>query len=227
VFREFGPLSGSTVRAMFEYAPGGTSGLLGQHTFDLEARYYQRLFGTGVFAVRARGFRSAGPYPTYTYFGGVADMRGYDYLQFIGQNAFYSNAELRFPIIEAMLTPLGVLGGVRGVFFFDIGAGWYDNTGFKFATSSDQVYRPQVGIVQDPSGNLVPIYGDPVTISGFRLVDSRASYGIGLETFVLGLPMHFDWAWRTMFNKQWETYVYGSSSAFRHPKFQFWIGYDW
>jgi len=49
-------------------------------------------------------------------------MRGYEYLQFIGQEAFFANAELRFPLIEAMLTPLGVLGGIRGVFFANLGA---------------------------------------------------------------------------------------------------------
>ena len=41
-------------------------------------------------------------------------------------------------------------------------------------------------------------------VSGFRLVDGRASYGFGLETFALGFPIHFDWAWRTLFNKSWE-----------------------
>ena len=34
-----------------------------------------------------------------------------------------------------------------------------------------------------------------------KLVDGRASYGIGLETFALGFPIHFDWSWRTLFNK--------------------------
>ena len=41
-------------------------------------------------------------------------------------------------------------------------------------------------------------------VDGFRLVDARASYGIGLQTFALGMPMHFDWSWRTLFNKDWE-----------------------
>ena len=35
-------------------------------------------------------------------------------------------------------------------------------------------------------------------------MDARASYGIGLETFALGFPIHFDWAWRTLLNKDWE-----------------------
>ena len=66
-------------------------------------------------------------------------------------------------------------------------------------------------------------------MTGFRLQDSRASYGIGLETFALGFPIHFDWSWRTMFNKDWEDVVFaaaGGHDEFRKPRFSMWIGYD-
>ena len=49
------------------------------------------------------------------YFGGNSELRGYEYLEFLGNKAFFANAELRFPLIEAALTPLGVVGGLRGV----------------------------------------------------------------------------------------------------------------
>ena len=67
------------------------------------------------------------------------------------------------------------------------------------------------------------------TDDGYRLRDGRASYGIGLETFALGFPIHFDWTWRTTFNKAWEDVLFassGGSAAFRKPRFQVWIGYD-
>ena len=71
---------------------------------------------------------------------------------------------------------------------------------------------------------------DGATLSGsVRLVDSRASYGISLQTFALGFPVHFDWSWRTLFNRDWEDIVFsqsGGSEAFRKPKFTMWIGYD-
>jgi len=75
-------------------------------------------------------------------------------------------------------------------------------------------------------------------VSGFRLQDARASYGIGLETFLLGFPIHFDWAWRTLLNPAWENIVYGCTSVdgsgqcvssaadVRRPRFAVWIGYD-
>ena len=80
-----------------------------------------RLGTNGVLAFRARGFKSWGEFPGYIYFGGNSELRGYDYLEFLGNKAFFANAELRFPLIEAALTPLGVIGGLRGVLFFNLG----------------------------------------------------------------------------------------------------------
>jgi hypothetical protein len=131
VFREFGPLKGSTMRLAYEVAPKiGNS--LSRQTLDGDARYYLRLGGSGLLALRARGFKSFGDTPDFIFFGGNSEMHGYDYLQFVGQNAFFGNAELRFPLIEAMLTPIGVLGGVRGVGFFNVGYGSFDGSGFRF-----------------------------------------------------------------------------------------------
>jgi len=237
VFREFGPLAGNTMRFNYDVAPkiGST---LSRQTFDADARYYQRIASSGVLALRARGFKSIGEFPDYMYFGGNSEMRGYQYLEFIGQNVAFANAELRFPIIEAALTPLGVIGGVRGVFFANVGGGWFRGQGFKFATSDSERFPTIVDYQRDAAGRIltdpvtllpIPIYGADQTVSGFRLRDGRASYGIGLETFALGFPIHFDWAWRTLFNKGWEDILFaadGGSSAFRKPRFGVWIGYD-
>ena len=98
---------------------------LSRQTFDGDVALYCDS-AAAVCSPRARGFKSIGDFPDYQYFGGNSEMRGYDYLQFIGQNIAFANAELRFPIIEAALTPIGVVGGVRGVFFANIGGGWFD-----------------------------------------------------------------------------------------------------
>ena len=237
IFREFGPLAGSTMHLGYDYAPK-IGNFLSRQTIDTDARYYQRLATSGVLALRFRGFRSYGGYPDFLYFGGNSEMRGYDYLQFVGQNAIFANAELRFPIIEAALTPIGVIGGIRGVFFANIGAGWFDNQDFQFFANGNETIQPIIGyerdalfqLVLDPDTGLpIPIYGPDVTVHGFRLHDGRASYGIGLETFALGFPIHFDWAWRTLFNEQWENvafYQSGGSRLFREPQFAVWIGYD-
>jgi hypothetical protein len=245
VFREFGPLAGSTMRVGYDIAPkiGNT---LSRQTFDIDARHYLRLGGSGLLATRFRGFKSSGEYPDFIYFGGNSELRGYDYLQFAGQNVGFVNAELRFPLIEAALTPIGVIGGIRGVFFAGMGSAWFNgqpsadpctSSGYNFSTSSTEICAPQVDVkrdsqgfpIADANGNPIPVYGPPRIIDGFRLKDGRASYGLGLETFALGFPIHFDWSWRTLFNKDWEDVLFatqGGSSAFRKPRFAVWIGYD-
>ncbi len=229
VFREFGPLAGNTMRLAYEYAPSAGS-LLGRQTADVDLRYYQRLGGSGLLALRGRGFKSWGDAPDFIYFGGNSEMRGYNYLEFLGQNAAFLNAELRFPLIEAMLTPLGVLGGIRGVFFANMGGANFEGQSFKWFSNKDEIFTPVVNYNQNPiTGDITPVNGPPQRISGLRLVDARASYGIGLETFALGFPVHFDWSWKTLFNKEWEDALFaygGGSSAFRKVKFAVWIGYD-
>jgi hypothetical protein len=235
IFREYGPLSGKTMRFAYDVSPKiGNS--LSRQAVDLDARWYQRLAGNGVAAFRLKGFRSWGNYPDFFYFGGNSEMRGYDYLSFIGNEGFFANAELRFPLVEAMLTPIGVLGGIRGIFFANVGTAHFyqqDSTqqGYKFATSKSEVYPSLIDIncsQPNPDGSCTPVYKN-VTVNGFRLRDGRASYGVGLESFILGFPIHFDFSWRTLFNKTWEDALFaytGGSSKFRKPQFNVWIGYD-
>jgi Tol biopolymer transport system component len=228
VFREFGPLAGNTMRLSYEVSPA-IGDTLGRQTADVDARYYLRLGGTGLLALRAKGFKSWGDAPDFTYFGGNSEMRGYEYLEFLGSEAAFLNAELRFPFIEAMLTPIGILGGIRGVFFANMGGARFEGQPFQWLTSKSEIYTPVLRYDESPLGQLTPVLGRPTRVDGLRLVDARASYGIGLETFALGFPVHFDWAWRTLFNRDWEDLRFaavGGSSAFRKARFAMWIGYD-
>ena len=237
VFREFGPLAGRTMRVGVEFAPKIGEATMSRKTLDADARYYLRLGGNGLLALRARGFRSWGDSPDFLYFGGNSEMHGYDYLSFIGDRAGFLNAELRFPLIEAMLTPLGVLGGIRGVLFANMGGGSFGQSTdpatptapFKWASTSSEVYTPILSYDQISAFQQGPVYGEPTTVKGLRLIDARASYGLGLETFALGFPVHLDWSWRTLLNKDWEDLrfaAFGGSAAFRKPQFTVWIGYD-
>ena len=228
VFRQYGPLSGNTVRAEFNYAPPVGS-FLSRQTLDLDARTYLRIGSNGVAALRLKGFKSWGDFPDFTFFGGNGDLRGYDYLQFIGHNAALANAELRFPLIEAMATPIGVLGGIRGTFFFNFGVAGFNGQEFDPWTSDPLIVRGVESFTLNSAGQVQEIYGPPVQVDGFRLVNGRASYGFGLTTFALGFPVHFDWAWRTLFNRAWEDVVFaqeGGSDEFRRVRFSLWLGYD-
>ncbi|HXW04572.1 MAG TPA: hypothetical protein VD833_05020 [Vicinamibacterales bacterium] len=240
VFREYGPLSGSTMSLGYEYAPAFGE-LLSRQTVDGDVRYYVRLGTNGVLALRGRAYKSWGDFPGYFYFGGNSELRGYDYLSFLGNKGGFANAELRFPIIEAALTPIGVVGGLRGVFFLNFGAAGYEGVPVTVWTSDTTIETPILGYQFDPTSpsGARPVFGTPREVSGFRLIDSRASYGFGLQTFALGFPIHFDWSWRTLFNRDWEDVLFaypaaldgftgdnGGSEWFRRVKFSMWIGYD-
>ena len=112
--------------------------------FDGDARHYLRIGTSGLLATRIRGFKSIGDFPDFIYFGGNSEMRGYDYLQFAGQNVVFANAELRFPLIEAALTPIGVIGGIRGVFFANIGGGWFNSQPSSAASACPVGHHVQV-----------------------------------------------------------------------------------
>jgi len=216
------------VRGGYEVAPkiGNT---LSRQTADIDARFYQRIGGTGLLALRARAFKSWGEAPGFLYFGGNSELRGYDYLSFLGSNAAFFNAELRFPLIHAMLTPVGVLGGIRSVLFAGMGGGWFEGQPFSWGTNKDALYTPIIGYRQTSLVTQEPIYGPPTPVSGLRLEDARASYGIGLETFALGFPIHVDWSWKTLLNRDWEDLkfaAFGGSHEFRKPVVTFWMGYD-
>ena len=242
IFREFGPLSGNTMRVSYEVAPP-IGDALNRQTVDVDLRKYIRLGASGVLALRGRGFTSWGDTPDFIYFGGNSELRGYEYLEFLGSQAAFFNAELRFPLIEAMLTPIGVMGGIRGVMFVGLGGGAYDGRStdpfrsgqkFKAFANNGEVFTPLINsepIFNPITGQVefLPVYGAPRFVNGFRLVDARGSYGIGLETFALGFPVHIDWSWRTLMNRDWEDVIFaaqGGSREFRRAQFGFWIGYN-
>ena len=201
-FREFGPLAGSTVNVSFELSPKVGS-MISRRTFEFDARKYLRVAGTSMLlAARVRGFSSTGDQPRLFGFGGNMEMRGYNYNSFVGSKGGFASVELRIPLIDVMLTPIGLLGPVRGTVFGNVGGAHYPDEPFQFSTKG-----PGVSFVNDP------LFGQAV--DGRRLVDGRASFGVGVQAFLLGMPMHFDWSWLT------DLKVRSTS-----PRFQFWVGYD-
>ncbi|HVR70801.1 MAG TPA: BamA/TamA family outer membrane protein [Vicinamibacteria bacterium] len=200
-FREFGPLAGHTFSIGLQTAPS-VGGLLSRHTVDVDARKYFRLGQGTVFALRARGFKSGGENPDIFYFGGNMELRGFPYRSLVGNEGFFANAELRIPLIDVMKTPLGILGPVRGTLFAGAGSAKWKGQPYDFVTRD-----PGISYLRDP------IFGEPV--SGLRLVDGRASYGMGLQFFFLGYPLHFDWIKIT-----------DLKTATPGWRFDFWIGYD-
>ena len=211
--------------------------LLSRQTLDGDARYYLRLATNGVLAFRARGYKSWGEFPGYLYFGGNSELRGYDYLEFLGNKAFFLERRAALPADRS-----GADAARR-----DWRPAWHRvrrHRRRRLRRRADEGVHPRsdhrhaaarVRAELHDTLTYDPVYGPPKTIDGFKLVDGRASYGVGLETFALGFPIHFDWSWRTLMNKDYEDYVFAyqgiqegetGSKWFRKPRFTVWIGYD-
>lgn len=127
-------------------------------------------------------------------------MRGYPYLGFVGHRGFYGNAELRFPLVNALFTPIGFFGGVRGTMFFNVGGAAYNNESFSPFAFGGETRISRI---------------DGSLIDGIGLGDAVASYGIGVTMNMFGIPFHFDWAKLTDF-----------ATTLPGWKFDFWMGYD-
>ena len=206
-----------------------------RQTIDVDARKYFRLGGSGLFAMRARGFKSWGENPGFMYFGGNSEMRGYDYLSFVGQDAFYLNAELRFPLIEAMATPIGILGGIRGTLFANLGAAGFEGEPLKVYHDHDDrapsrrtvpatngphpsCVWPAVLIERIPAGRLARVVRHQPADLRPRL--PRALRLVVADALQQGLGR------RGLRAEGIQDGMTGSSWL-RKPKFTMWIGYDW
>ena len=89
----------------------------------------------------------------------------------VGTRVFFVNLEFRFPLIYLAATPIGLVGPIKGVFFFDTGGAWFKGQDYDFFEKD----------------------------GGIKLQDGLASLGFGLQVNFLGYPLHFDWVYSTDF----------------------------
>lgn len=195
-FASFGPSMGYTFKvSISKYFDVGKN-FLDSYAVDFDVRKYFRLSTNTVFALRLNGFRSGGKFPLLYWTGGNNTIRASYFRSLTGNNGFIFSSELRFPLINYMSTPIGILGPIRGVFFFDLGGVWLDKPIFD---------SPDVPIQKT---------GFKFFSDNYVLQDPISSYGFGLEANLFGYPFHFEWIYRTNMK---ESKFYG---------FKFWIGYD-
>ncbi len=202
----FGPISGRRWRLEGDYAPdiGGNdkstainpnaSAITSSAALDL--RQYVPFTQRIGFAFRVFGGASWGQVPNVFYFGGLDDMRGFNFREFVGDRAFYTNLELRFPLLDALVLPFAALQGIRGRIFLDVGGAWFDYAGETFKFWDHDLNR------------LAP--DDFAT--GQR--GAKSSYGWGLTANVLGLDLNWDFA------KRWD----GRETLSKGFETTFWIG---
>ena len=70
-------------------------------------------------------------------FGGLNQLRGWEFREFIGSKLAWSNLELRFPLIDLMDFPFLRLIDIRGKLFLDVGTAWFENDVFYDPADGD------------------------------------------------------------------------------------------
>jgi hypothetical protein len=162
----FGPLSGSGYSINYtEYIPVGS--YLDRRNFTADLRHYLKLGRRSLFAQRFVSANSYGDNPNFFYAGGDNTVRGIPYRTMVGTRVFYYNAELRFPLIDALVTPVLGFGGIRAVFYFNMGSAWTPLLGEKIDLFTDGKFGP----------------------------NGKASYGFGVNINFF-LPLHIDYSWK-------------------------------
>ena len=172
-FANYGPNMGHT----FKFSVGKYfklfSNSLDAYTMEGDFRQYLRIDNQTLLAFRLSGFYSGGKNPLLFWSGGNNSLRAAEFRSLVGNKGFFFNAEFRFPLITAALTPIGVIGPIRGVFFFDLGGFWFNDQKFDFFEEGQK----------------------------FKLKDPLASYGYGIEFFLFGYPLHVEWVYKTNFKE--------------------------
>lgn len=166
VFSSSGPVSGGRWRLDANYAPNlDESGTLAS-TVSLDVRRYVPLSRRTSLAFRLFGGAAFGDFPAPFYFGGLDTVRGFDFRELVGDRAFFANAELRFPLVDVLATPVVAFRGIRGRLFLDVGAAYFSEVGsFDFWNSDER-----------------------------RLEDGISSYGWGVTVDFGGLDLNWDFA---------------------------------
>lgn len=198
-FKYFGPAAGNTFRLSVTQALPVSESFFSNTTVEADLRQYVNLGDDFLFAFRFEGFASRGKNPYVFYFGGNNQVRSAYYLNIIANEAWYANAEFRFPLISSMNTLLGQIGPVRGVFFFDISRSKIQGYPAKFYRYTD-------------TSSFLPLEFDAI-----------GSYGYGITFFFLGLPFHLEFVKRLEFPR-----ITNPLDVQSYGKFEtkFWIGFD-
>ncbi len=177
IYGPAGASGGHRLSLSASYAPDlDESGTL-TSTLRLDARKYLPITRRMVFATRLWGQFSDGNFPDFAIFGGLDTVRGFDIYDLVGDQGFFANFELRFPLIDLFVTPVFAFQGIQGRIFLDVAGAWFkDVQSFRF-WNSDQS----------------------------RLEDAVSAYGFGITVRFFGLDLHWDFAKRWDFKESGES----------------------
>lgn len=189
------PTKGTRANVTLEASPKWGSSGLSFATVRFDGRHYLHLGGPYTIALRGSGGASFGGNPQKFFIGGVDNwfnrffsdngwpfvnpedfaftrpgwpLRGWALNERNGTQYVVTNVELRFPFLFLFQAgPLpSLFQGLQGQVFFDAGGAWNAQ-----------------GLALTSNGSIAP---NPIL----------TSFGVGLRSIALGLPLRFDVAWR-------------------------------
>ena len=180
----YNPTSGGYNSFLIEQAipMGYPNTVLSYTNIIFDQRKYIYMSERNSLALRLVCGTSFGKDPQKFFIGGGDTIRGYPYYSFYGTKFLFANAELRFPIIDAIFTgiPGFAIGGFRGVLFIDAGTAWSGHN---------------VEWDRSDLGDKLHLW---TTKDGFKLYHLKASIGFGLRWAIFNMfDLRLDWAFPT------------------------------
>jgi Tol biopolymer transport system component len=131
-YKSFGPIAGRRYSVTGSYAIDTTNHGTLSRDLIFEGRQYLPVTSRSLLAARVFAAVADGNRPNIFYFGGLNTLRGYDFRQFVGTRAAFANFEFRFPLVDALVTPILLFRQIRGEIFFDVGAASFKGQPFRF-----------------------------------------------------------------------------------------------
>jgi len=206
-FKNFGPYHGQRFQISQQWAPSmsasGDTDFFVTGPFlntTLDYRLYRRATARSLFALRLASYISQGDgYSVYSV-GGLNYLRGYDYRELYGSRIAFLNMEFRFPLVDALVFPIGILRDLRGFLFADVGTAWFSSSdyahpqlGFELTASNNGVIDPNSVVIDPVNGGFLRRRFDFWDSENDELGDGRGSYGFGFNVF-LG-PFQLTWSY--------------------------------
>jgi outer membrane protein assembly factor BamA len=187
-YQSFGPFQGKRFSLGVIYGEPISSDIGGNWLeYRGDFRFYKQVTRRSLLAWRFSGVWNAGEREVTYGFGGLNQLRGYEFREFFGSRLAWMNMEYRFPLVDELRFPVLALNQIRGFFFLDAGGAWY---------SDDSWYDPLTRRV------LADYSVRPAQIIPFEFWDSengrfgqaRGSYGAGFQFLFIG-GLQFNWVW--------------------------------
>jgi len=192
-WQAYGPHRGARWELDYYYGADLEDGGALSANVVFEGRAYLPLSQRNEIAMRLYAAYADGNRPSIFAFGGMDTIRGFPIRSIAGNRGGFVNLEWRFPLVDTLDLPFLRLSNIRGTVFLDVGTAWWEFDGVKYN------YRGEPGFDFIEDG---------------RLVDGVAAYGVGLDLYFFGLPMHWD------FSKRWDF-----EDTLGSLETDFWIGF--